>query len=52
MDVKAKRNVKLRGQAFVIFKDISSAIDAMKNVKGMSLYNKQIVRLSFFYRLY
>lgn len=45
MKIIAKRNIRMRGQAFVIFKDLNSAMEARRNFNGRELYGKTMVRL-------
>jgi hypothetical protein len=34
MKIIAKRNIRMRGQAFIIFKDINSAMEAKRRING------------------
>jgi RNA recognition motif-containing protein len=45
MKIIAKRNIRMRGQAFIIFKDINSAMEARRNFNGRELYGKTMVRV-------
>ena len=40
MDIVALKNLKMRGQAFVIFKEINSASTALKSMQGFPFYDK------------
>ncbi len=40
MDIVALKNLKMRGQAFVIFKEINSASAALKSMQGFPFYDK------------
>lgn len=40
----AKRNIRMRGQAFIVFRDINSAMEAKRRVNGRTLYGKTMVR--------
>ncbi|XP_017461333.1 PREDICTED: U1 small nuclear ribonucleoprotein A-like, partial [Rhagoletis zephyria] len=40
VDIHAKKTLKMRGQAFVIFKDISSANNAIRSMQGFPFYDK------------
>ncbi|KAL1456089.1 hypothetical protein WDU94_000843 [Cyamophila willieti] len=40
MDIVALKTLKMRGQAFVIFKDISSATNALRSMQGFPFYDK------------
>lgn len=39
------KTLKMRGQAFVIFKDINSATSALRSMQGFPFYDKPMVRL-------
>ncbi|CAK9300369.1 unnamed protein product [Gordionus sp. m RMFG-2023] len=43
MDIVALKTLKMRGQAFVIFKDINSAANALKAMQGFPFYDKPMV---------
>lgn len=43
IDIEAKNNKKLRGQAFVVFKDLTAAALAMKQMDGYDFLGKPIV---------
>lgn len=40
LEITVKKSLKMRGQAFVVMKDVESATSAMKAVQGFSFYNK------------
>ncbi|KAF7995797.1 hypothetical protein HCN44_006904 [Aphidius gifuensis] len=40
MDIVAMKTLKMRGQAFVIFKEISSATNALRSMQGFPFYDK------------
>lgn len=40
MDIVALKTLKMRGQAFVIFKEISSATNALRTMQGFPFYDK------------
>lgn len=40
MDIIALKTLKMRGQAFVIFKEISSATNALRTMQGFPFYDK------------
>ena len=46
MDVVARKTLKMRGQAFVVFRDISSATTAVRQMQGFPFYDKPM-RLSY-----
>lgn len=43
LDIIAKRNIKMRGQAFVVFKDIESSTMALKKMDGAEFFDSPIV---------
>lgn len=43
MNIIALKNTKMRGQAFVIFKDITSATNAMRSMQNFPFYDKPMV---------
>jgi U2 small nuclear ribonucleoprotein B'' len=45
LDVVAQKTLRMRGQAFVAFKEISSASAAIKRLSGYSFFDKPLVRL-------
>ena len=51
VDIIAKRNIRMRGQAFIIYQDISSAIEAVKEMQDYSFYQKPMV-ITFFLKIY
>lgn len=46
MDIVALKTLKMRGQAFVIFKEISSATNALRTMQGFPFYDKPM-RISY-----
>lgn len=40
LDIVALKNLKMRGQAFVIFKEISSATNALRTMQQFPFYDK------------
>lgn len=40
MDIVALKTLKMRGQSFVIFKEISSATNALRTMQGFPFYDK------------
>lgn len=40
MDIVALKTLKMRGQAFVIFKEIASASNALRTMQGFPFYDK------------
>ena len=40
VDVVALKTVKMRGQAFIVYKDISSATNALRSLQGFTLFEK------------
>lgn len=43
VDIVALKTLKLRGQAWVIFKEITSATNAMRSMQGFPFYDKPMV---------
>lgn len=43
LDVSIKRNLKMRGQAFVVFKDMEAAEKALNALQGQFFFNKPMV---------
>jgi U2 small nuclear ribonucleoprotein B'' len=44
LDIVAMKTMRLRGQAFVVFKEIASATMAIRKLQGFSFFDKPIVR--------
>ena len=38
LDILVSRSLKMRGQAFVIFKEVSSATNALRSMQGFPFY--------------
>ena len=45
LDIVALKTLKMRGQAFVIFKEINSAANALRSMQGFPFYDKPMVRI-------
>lgn len=45
LDIVALKTLKMRGQAFVIFKEIQSSTNALRSMQGFPFYDKPMVRL-------
>ena len=43
LDIIALKTLKMRGQAFVVFKEISSATNALRSMQGFPFYDKAMV---------
>lgn len=43
VDIIAKKGLKLRGQAWVVFQTVSSATNALRGKQGFSFYGKPMV---------
>lgn len=43
LDILVARNLKMKGQAFVIFKEINSASNALRSMQGFPFYDKPMV---------
>jgi len=48
IDIVAMKTIKARGQAFVIFKDLSSATAALRSLQGFPFYGKPMVGYYFY----
>jgi len=46
LDIVAKKTLKMRGQAFVVFRDITSATNALRSMQGFPFYDKPM-RIQF-----
>lgn len=44
LDIVAKKSLKMRGQAFVIFEEASSATTALRSMQGFPFYDKAMVK--------
>ena len=51
LDIVALKTLKMRGQAFVVFKDISSATQAKNSMQGFPFYNKPMVCVTIAIRI-
>lgn len=43
LDIVALKSLKMRGQAFVIFKEIQSSTNALRSMQGFPFYDKPLV---------
>ena len=43
LDIVALKTLKMRGQAFVIFKEVTSATQALRGMQGFPFYDKPMV---------
>lgn len=48
IDIVAMKTPPRRGQAFIVFKEISSAVIAMRNLQGYPFFGKSLVSLIYF----
>ena len=49
LDIVALKTLKMRGQAFVIFKEVTSATNALRGMQGFPFYDKpMVIHLKFF----
>lgn len=46
LDIVALKTIKMRGQAFVIFKEIQSSTNALRSMQGFPFYDKPMVSLA------
>lgn len=49
LDIVVMRNVRLRGQAWVVFEDISAATAALRGLQGFPFFEKPMVMLLSFF---
>ena len=47
LDIVALKTLKMRGQAFVIFKEVTSATNALRGMQGFPFYDKPMVSYFF-----
>lgn len=47
LEVMAKKTLKMRGQAFIVFRDIDSATNAMNAMQSFPFYEKPMVKKYF-----
>ena len=47
LDIIALKTLKMRGQAFVVFKDIGSASNALRSMQNFPFYDKPMVCLPY-----
>jgi U2 small nuclear ribonucleoprotein B'' len=52
VEIHAKRNIRMRGQAFVIFQDEESAEQAIQSLRGFNFFGKPLVIIPFYNNLY
>jgi len=45
LDIVAMKGIKMNGQAFVIFKDITSSTNALRAMQGFPFYDKPMVSI-------
>lgn len=43
LDIVALKTLKMRGQAFVVFRDLTSATNALRSMQGFPFYDKPVV---------
>lgn len=44
LSVVALKTMRMRGQAFVVFKELAAATNALRQLQGFPFYNKPMVR--------
>jgi RNA recognition motif-containing protein len=49
LDVVAMKTLKMRGQAFVVFRDIGSGTNAMRAMQNFPFYDKPMVSFQSFF---
>ena len=47
LDIVAMKTMKMRGQAFVIFREVTAATNAMRGLQGFIFYGKAVVGFLF-----
>lgn len=47
LDIVALKTLKMRGQAFVVFRDLTSATNALRSMQGFPFYDKPMVSENF-----
>ena len=47
LDIVIMRNIRLRGQAWVVFEEISSATAALRSMQGFPFFDKPMVHPPF-----
>ncbi len=52
VEIVACKGIKLRGQAWLVFQDTTSATNAMRRLQGFNFYDKPLVSLIHKYFLY
>lgn len=52
LDIVALKSLKMRGQAFVIFKEIQSATNALRSMQGFPFYDKPMVGITILSRFF
>lgn len=50
LDILVSRTLKMRGQAFVIFKEVNSASNALRSMQGFPFYDKPMVCPCFVFK--
>ena len=48
LDIVALKTLKMRGQAFVVFRDLTSATNALRSMQGFPFYDKPMVSYTLF----
>lgn len=43
IDIVAMKTMRMRGQAFVVFKELTAATNALRQLQGFPFYNKPMV---------
>jgi U2 small nuclear ribonucleoprotein B'' len=43
LDVVALKTLKMRGQAFIVFKEVASSANALRQMQGFDFYGKAMV---------
>lgn len=47
IEITVKRNLKMKGQAFVVFSDVDNAMKAMHDLQDHMFFEKRLVNMNF-----
>jgi len=50
-DIVAKKNNRMRGQAFIVFRDVADAIRAKNNLNNYPIFDRPMVRQQLMQRI-
>lgn len=49
LDIVCSRTLRMKGQAWVVFDDVASATNALRQMQGFPFYDKPMVRMHSFF---